>query len=375
MRALTKFLGFIFFHSRLFQLARFLNSGGRRVPILMYHGIAPRGGAGDAATCMDKIGMSIPATLFEEHMEFITRHYDVISMDEYVEARRNKTALAGNPVVITFDDGFMNNYTEAVPVLKKYKATATFFVIGNTLNGGDVPLHRLYYALDRLGPGRMKAVLGRPDEAADSGHEAGGAEAFREIRKQARSGREGLFRMLKAAEEACSRTGQLASLERYKSIYMSQKEITDLIRSGFSIGGHSMGHESLSTLSETDKRKEIFDSFDSLRKDLPRGPLHFAYPFGQKRDFDGQSRRLLSESGYSSALTAMEGLNDQNTDLYELRRIDVRSFGKYELALRVTGAIGLLKKAAKSIKRPKTESAPDAFKGPGLANHAGKNRD
>lgn len=345
MRTLTKFLGFIFFHSLAFHFTKFLNSKAGRVPILLYHGI--RRGNANAPTCMDAIGMSIPVSLFDEHMSFISKHYSVISLDEYVESRRKKGGLPGNPIIITFDDCFMNNYTEAVPVLRKYSASATFFVIGNTLNGEDVPLHRLYYALDRLGPAGMESVFGQ-QSGLTIGNGNGGL--FFELRKLARSGPESLMALLNASEEACREAGGYEP-GQYKSMYMSGRELADLLKKGFSVGGHSMGHESLPSLGASAKKKEIFESSELIRKLAPGSLLHFAYPFGQKKDFDRETRDLLAAAGFSSGLTAVEGLNSCDTDMLELRRIDVREFSTYELAVRTSGIYGTIKDIAKRLLR------------------------
>lgn len=66
---------------------------------------------------------------FTKHMEYIYKHgYDVITLDQLVEAIKANKKLAHNKVVITFDDGYADNYFNAFPILKKYKFSAIIFL-------------------------------------------------------------------------------------------------------------------------------------------------------------------------------------------------------------------------------------------------------
>jgi peptidoglycan/xylan/chitin deacetylase (PgdA/CDA1 family) len=67
---------------------------------------------------------------FEKQMSFLKNNaYQVISLDEYVQGSRAGKKFSHKTVVITFDDGYLDNYTNAFPVLKKYHFPATIFVI------------------------------------------------------------------------------------------------------------------------------------------------------------------------------------------------------------------------------------------------------
>lgn len=91
------------------------------VPILNYHGI-------DTPNLGDDTPKVSPQ-LFEKQMAFIQRMgYRVISPDEYIESLKSHKRLK-NAVIITFDDGYVDNYSYAFPVLKKYGFPATIFLI------------------------------------------------------------------------------------------------------------------------------------------------------------------------------------------------------------------------------------------------------
>ena len=93
----------------------------RRVtPILMYHSV----GDNDIGT------LSVRWDNFEKQVEYLHKHgYSVISLGQLVEAIEAGRTYLPKTVAITFDDGFQDNYTNAMPALAKYKMPATVFII------------------------------------------------------------------------------------------------------------------------------------------------------------------------------------------------------------------------------------------------------
>ena len=96
------------------------------VPILMYHYV------NDEEPSRSRLGVS-PAT-FERQMRFLSEHkYNVIPLEELADLIINKRKIPPKTAAITFDDGYLDNYTRAYPILKKYNLPATIFVVINRL--------------------------------------------------------------------------------------------------------------------------------------------------------------------------------------------------------------------------------------------------
>lgn len=88
----------------------------RRVPILMYHRLAAIPGDRNA----------LPPEKFKEQLEYLASHgYHTISPNDLYQYYHNKKPLPSKPILLTFDDGYTDNFTEALPLLKKYHMTAT----------------------------------------------------------------------------------------------------------------------------------------------------------------------------------------------------------------------------------------------------------
>jgi peptidoglycan/xylan/chitin deacetylase (PgdA/CDA1 family) len=101
-----------------------LGKGSVQVPVLMYHSVD------------DSIPgiYSFKAAAFDQQMKFLKdAGYTALSFQKYRDIITGKASAPEKPVLITFDDGFLNNYTIAMPILQKYDFPATFFIISNLI--------------------------------------------------------------------------------------------------------------------------------------------------------------------------------------------------------------------------------------------------
>ena len=107
------------FHSGLLRISSRINR--KVLTILFYHGFShPTENNG----LKKSIAKHLNIDDFEGHLKLITRYCTPISLDQALVNKR----LPVNPIVLTFDDGYKNNYTYAFPLLRKYKVPATIFV-------------------------------------------------------------------------------------------------------------------------------------------------------------------------------------------------------------------------------------------------------
>jgi peptidoglycan/xylan/chitin deacetylase (PgdA/CDA1 family) len=90
----------------------------KTIPILMYHSL-------DTDRFKDKLAIS--KELFEKQMKFLANSFQAITLKESISLG-SQEGLFGAKVVISFDDGYLDNYTEVFPILQRYKLPAIFFV-------------------------------------------------------------------------------------------------------------------------------------------------------------------------------------------------------------------------------------------------------
>jgi peptidoglycan/xylan/chitin deacetylase (PgdA/CDA1 family) len=97
----------------------------KHVPILCYHSVIDS----DHSVSADPHKQHIPLPRFLEHLDYLQRHYNVISLDEYQRAKREHRRLRDYTIVLTFDDGFQDFFTVVAPHLTRRNLPATVFVI------------------------------------------------------------------------------------------------------------------------------------------------------------------------------------------------------------------------------------------------------
>lgn len=109
------------------KIARYKGIYTLRVPILMYHHIG--------STEDNKKKLYVDVKLFEKEMRYLSDNgYTTITLDDLTNALISRKILPSRSIILTFDDGYLDFYTKAFPVLKKYKLKATVFVITSCID-------------------------------------------------------------------------------------------------------------------------------------------------------------------------------------------------------------------------------------------------
>lgn len=93
-----------------------------RLSVIYYHSIGP------VKKDWENNFLTTGADVFEEHLEWLSRRYTTISLMEYWQIRNGMKPPVKNPLSITFDDGYLDNWVWAFPLLRKYGMKATIFV-------------------------------------------------------------------------------------------------------------------------------------------------------------------------------------------------------------------------------------------------------
>jgi peptidoglycan/xylan/chitin deacetylase (PgdA/CDA1 family) len=118
------------------------------VPVLYYHYIRVNPNPRDRAG----FGLSTPPAVFRAQMQYLADHgFHVISLHQAVLAIKNHSGLPYRPLVLTFDDGYADFFTAAVPILQSYGFTATSFVITGRMGRGGFMTPNQVLAADGMG--------------------------------------------------------------------------------------------------------------------------------------------------------------------------------------------------------------------------------
>jgi peptidoglycan/xylan/chitin deacetylase (PgdA/CDA1 family) len=295
--------------------------------IVMYHGVT------DQVLSVPS-WCQLPVANFTEQIDYLSQHYTPLPLREIVDRLGRRLPLPPRPAAVTFDDGFRNVLTTALPVLQRYQVPATVFLV-TSLVGTRQPAwpDRLFltvaaYPAERLEWQGRTWELRRPVDRMN---------AYRDLACQ-------LKRLPQLQKEETLR--QLTEhLGGYREVTadaplatLDWNEVEELSRSGLvDFGSHTHTHPILSRCTVAAQETELRTSRDLLRERLGQADL-FAYPNGCAEDFTPQTRQLLIDLEYRSAVSTLSGLNTVATDLYGLRRLAVaHDTSLSQFALGLTG--------------------------------------
>jgi peptidoglycan/xylan/chitin deacetylase (PgdA/CDA1 family) len=289
------------------RLARavFRRARARLVPrpvILAYHRVA--------SVDDDPFSLCVSPTLFAQQLEWLRAERRVVSLNALLTDLEIGKPI-GRVVALTFDDGYLDNFTDALPLLERHELPATFFITGAGVERG----HELWW--DRL------------------------ARDFDDRRELTRVHDE--LRLLDAPErEIALQTIAERSpvvVSKPTPALMSSDHVARLSQHPLaSIGAHSMTHPWLASLSFERQAAEIRES-QRVLQDVIEKPIDlFAYPYGDTRSYTDATRRLLAECGFRAACTTTYAAVRGRFARYDLPRVQVANWDAAELERRL-GAV------------------------------------
>jgi peptidoglycan/xylan/chitin deacetylase (PgdA/CDA1 family) len=299
-----------------------LNLIDRPVVVLGYHRVA--------ATAMDRTSLAVSPENFRAQMEYLKRNFRIVRFEEDWATVR-KPAVA-----VTFDDGYVDNFREALPVLEDLGVPATFFISTGALEEGK----RFWW--DEL----EQMVL--TDAEVPSCFELEVDRYGGSWKTAAAEERETMFRdllglMMKVdSEQRGEWFSQLrnwsgaGNVQGATSRPMTRDELLQFAGSEWvTIGAHTVTHSALSVLSEKAQRFEIVSSKQVLEALLERRITSFSYPFGRRKDYDPTTIRLCREAGYQKAATAFPGHVYRWTDPLQIPRHFIQNWDLNSFVVRM----------------------------------------
>lgn len=172
---MKRFLFALLYATRALSLVSWLNR--RRVTILCYHSVL----ATKEPARHDPYKQHIPLGLFLDHLNYLQSNHRIVSLTEFVKARRENRRLPDYSVVLTFDDGFEDFFSVAAPRLARRKLPATVFVITDRAYGHLPPNGEAFLSWHEV---QELAASGTHVGSHTCSHPALLGLAFDEVRKE-----------------------------------------------------------------------------------------------------------------------------------------------------------------------------------------------
>lgn len=245
-----------------------INLSPERVRTLLYHEVDANPGS-----LTRGLGTSVSPAVFRTHLDYFQRYYNVSSIDEVTAGTARQCAL-----LITFDDGYKSVYSNAAIELESRGMPATVYLISRTFLGEMVWVNRINQALNEYPVEALQIVSGF------SGMEAVElADAIQRI--QVTLTPPEIEELVQQLIEA------LPDLAQGSELFLTEQEVLDMQKRGFSFGFHSRDHYNLQLCSSHTLDEQLDTSEIAHLLNTPT----FAYPFGYCGD---REANRLAKKGY-----------------------------------------------------------------------------
>jgi len=285
----------------------------RRPIILLYHGVMPRQGNRDEGD-----HKHVAESLFEEQLEFLSSLYEIVPLDHMIQSLLRGEDCCGK-LVITFDDGYLNNVECAAPILaRRGLAAAVFLATGFIGQERWAWTDRLERAVELARPGCARV------ESMEGIVLAGLDETLREMLLARLKNRLKQLDWRDADRQVITIEHELGvdSVAPYgKYRFMTWEDVRRLRSMGIEIGAHTVNHAILSRVSAAEARREILESRSAIEAELGACSSTFCYPNGRRQDISEAAMDICRES-FDAALSAMHG-SANIRDRFDIRRVGV----------------------------------------------------
>lgn len=238
----------------------------------------------------------LDSSLFREQILFMKEHFHIVTMEEVMEAAGGHYELPDDALLLTFDDGYIDNYTFAFPVLDELGVQGSFFIPGKTFTTYELlDVNKIHYLLASTDIHIiLKDLLERMDHYRGNEYSyASNEELFQEYAKSNRfDGKEVIFvkRMLQTvlpeelrnriASELFAKHVGITEQQLAHELYMTKEQIRTLKRHGMHIGVHGYDHYWLGNLSKEKMQQDMQKALVIMDEFIDNQKWAMNYPYG-----------------------------------------------------------------------------------------------
>lgn len=279
---------------------------------------------------------ALPPALFEQQLDWLQSEYTVVGLSDFEAARAGHRALPDNPAILTFDDGFIDHYETAFPILRRRGLTGTFFLTEDACGDAPrlLPVHKAQFLLARLGADAFgQAVLSASGRSLPRTQgSAFGLDQWED--EDARAVKRLVIQELpfdeaeRILDDLFMRViGDAAAFAR--RLYLRHCMVREMAKERMTFGYHTRSHRMLARLSAEEQQHELRGGVSWIRGLTGQATVPFCYPWGGPHTYTPDTVRILREAGYSLAFNTVRRHLRLDDPTFELPRIDTRDLPPY----------------------------------------------
>jgi peptidoglycan/xylan/chitin deacetylase (PgdA/CDA1 family) len=286
-----------------------------------------------AILCYHRIGTGgipfyseLPGAAFDAQMEFLRKHYRVISLEQLLREMDDPNSK-GQAVAVTFDDGYRGLFTEALPILTKHQIPAMVYLLAGAIESGEPAWYdRIFLALQQAPGPSFEIELGelrRFDLPTHQSRVNAAASIVAELRKMPDARR----------RECCAVLDKRVPLpaDALANRMLTWNQVREMQKAEIAFGAHTMTHPVISRLRPADAQSELTESKRLIEERLQTEIPDFAFPFGHAADCGPGAAELVARCGFRSGATTTHGANRSGGDRLSLLRAQIGEEGSLAL--------------------------------------------
>jgi peptidoglycan/xylan/chitin deacetylase (PgdA/CDA1 family) len=246
-------------------------------------------------------------------MRWVKDWFNVLPLGEAIERLRAQS-LPARAAAITFDDGYANNCTIALPILRKAGLCATFFIATGYLDGGQMWNDKVIEVVRKAKGPKLNLSALKLDVysmATLDDRRKSLEQLLNALKYMEPTQREGLAGNLAVA----------ADIEPSSGLMLTTDQVRTLANSGMTVGAHTVSHPILARVPDSAALSEMVQSKQRLEAIVGSKVDLFAYPNGKPgTDYTATHARLAREAGFSGAVSTGWGAATGRSDVFQIPR-------------------------------------------------------
>lgn len=264
--------------------------------------------------------VSADPSTFAQQMDYLARWFNVVSQKDFVKWLEGKGKLPPHAALITFDDGYLDNYTQAYPILRQHNFPAVIFLTTEHIATDvhfywDMAAYCFFHTKHDhvLFPNGKEQTWSNPTEREQV------CKAWIESMKNLPDNEKQIW-----VDRLPEQMEVTLPPNYFRKLMMNWDQIREMQMAGIEFGGHTMHHPILSRITLQQAQEEIEGSKARIEKELGEPVLGFAYPNGMTDDLNLKIQNLVKQAGYQVAFTLKNGpspFHEVKRNPYAIRRI------------------------------------------------------
>jgi peptidoglycan/xylan/chitin deacetylase (PgdA/CDA1 family) len=272
---------------------------------------------------------------FDRQLDYLAKWFNVVALHDVVEWLDGGQDLPPYAALITFDDGYRDNYTAAYPILRKHNFPALIFLATGCIGTG-IPFYLdiAAYCFSHTQSDHLVFPDGREEHWSDLGQRERVSRNWIELMKTVPQAEKEAY-----VQRLPESLGVSIPEDFFQKLMMNWDEVREMRRGEIEFGAHTMHHPILTRISLDEVRTEVEGSKSRIEKELGEPVFSFAYPNGRLSDLNDHIEKIVADSGIKAAFTLLNGPSLQREvkrNPYAIRRIFIshkRTFSEYTALL------------------------------------------